>query len=279
MEGFRESSIDEIGYWSEVKLDLIKCYAQEYSKILTSQKFSHVYVDAFAGVGVNISRTTGDFVLGSAVNALHIDPPFQEYHLIDIKGSKVALLRRAVKEFPVSSRVHIHHGDCNQILLDRVFPNVKWKDFRRALCLLDPYGMHLDWKVIETAGEMQTIDMFLNFPIMDICRNALRKEPNEEGIRRMDSLWGDSSWRETLFDRNLNLFDETVCQKISDAQVVKAFSERIKKVAGFKHVSDPLPLRNSVNRVLFYLVLASQKAVATEIIKYIFEKFGNYGSR
>ena len=82
-----------------------------------------------------------------------------------------------------------------------------------------------------------------------------------------------------MFDRNLNLFDEIVCQKVSDAQVVKAFSRRIKKVAGFKHVSAPLPLRNSVNRVLFYLVFASQKAVAAEIIKYIFEKFGNYGSR
>jgi hypothetical protein len=29
---------DEINYWSEVKLDIVKDYAKEYSKILNAQK-------------------------------------------------------------------------------------------------------------------------------------------------------------------------------------------------------------------------------------------------
>jgi three-Cys-motif partner protein len=56
---------DEIGYWSEMKLDIIRDYASEYSKILTAQnkpKLYHVYIDAFAGAGKHISRKTGDFV-------------------------------------------------------------------------------------------------------------------------------------------------------------------------------------------------------------------------
>ena len=46
--------IDEIGPWTEVKLDILKRYAVEYSKILSSQQnpsFFHVYIDAFAGTG------------------------------------------------------------------------------------------------------------------------------------------------------------------------------------------------------------------------------------
>jgi len=38
---------DEIGYWSEIKLDIIEKYALEYSKILTRQKhpeLHHVYI-------------------------------------------------------------------------------------------------------------------------------------------------------------------------------------------------------------------------------------------
>ena len=41
--------IDEIGPWSVVRLDILKRYAVEYSKILANQKnpsFFHVYIDA-----------------------------------------------------------------------------------------------------------------------------------------------------------------------------------------------------------------------------------------
>jgi hypothetical protein len=51
--------IDEIGPWSEVKLDILKRYAVEYSKILSNQRnpsFFHVYIDAFAGAGFHLSH-------------------------------------------------------------------------------------------------------------------------------------------------------------------------------------------------------------------------------
>ena len=51
--------------------------------------------DAFAGAGVYISRTTGEFVLGSPLNALNVEPPFREFHLIDLDSEKTeALLAR-----------------------------------------------------------------------------------------------------------------------------------------------------------------------------------------
>jgi hypothetical protein len=40
---------DEIGYWSEIKLDIIKEYASAYSRIMSSQtspQFYHLYIDA-----------------------------------------------------------------------------------------------------------------------------------------------------------------------------------------------------------------------------------------
>ena len=83
---------DEIGYWSEIKLDIIKEHAAAYSRILSSQsspRFYHVYIDAFAGAGKHKSKTTGDFVLGSPANALLVRPPFREYHFIDLDEQKV----------------------------------------------------------------------------------------------------------------------------------------------------------------------------------------------
>ena len=83
-------NIDEIGPWSEVKLDILKRYAVEYSRILSKQKgLFHVYIDAFAGTGFHLSKTTGEMVRGSPLNALLVQPPSKEYHLIDINGDKV----------------------------------------------------------------------------------------------------------------------------------------------------------------------------------------------
>ena len=74
---------DEIGYWSELKLDILKKYAAAYSKILSNQKnLSHSYIDAFSGAGMHLSKATQEFVPGSPVNALAVVPPFREYHFI-----------------------------------------------------------------------------------------------------------------------------------------------------------------------------------------------------
>jgi three-Cys-motif partner protein len=144
MRRSRRVKFDEIGYWSEIKLDIVKDYASAYSRILAAQtkpSLDHVYIDAFAGAGVHISKTTREYISGSPINALLVQPPFREYHLIDIDRQKVELLRERVKN---RRDVHIHEGDCNRILLEKVFPNVRYENYRRGLCLLDPYG--LQWK-------------------------------------------------------------------------------------------------------------------------------------
>ncbi len=90
---------DEVGYWSEIKLDIVREYASAYSRILSAQRrpsLTHIYVDAFAGAGVHVSRQTGDFILGSPLNALQVNPPFKEFHFIDIEGSRLESLGQLV---------------------------------------------------------------------------------------------------------------------------------------------------------------------------------------
>jgi three-Cys-motif partner protein len=139
--------LDEIGYWSEVKLDIILQYATAYSKIMNAQSSirAHYYIDAFAGAGVHLAKGTGEPIPGSPVNALRIDPPFTGYSLIDLNGDKVQLLRELVAG---RKNVDIYQGDCNPILLDQVIPTIRYDEFKRALCLLDPYGLHLKWEVV-----------------------------------------------------------------------------------------------------------------------------------
>jgi three-Cys-motif partner protein len=185
--------IDEIGPWSEVKLDIVREYAQAYSRILSGQKklrLHHVYIDAFAGPGVHISRSTKEFVPGSPLNALNVRPPFSEYHLIDINQARIGSLQQVAQQ---RANVFVHEGDCDQVLLEKVFPEVQYENYRRGHCLLDPYGLHLDWQVIYTAGQMKSVEIFLNFPIMDMNMNVLKHNPEavpSEQAERMTRFWG-----------------------------------------------------------------------------------------
>jgi three-Cys-motif partner protein len=269
---------DEINYWSEVKLDIVKEYAAAYSRILSAQKdpkLYHIYIDAFAGSGVHFSKGTGDFVKGSPWNALLIKPPFKEFHLIDLNNEKIESLKSIAKDF---SNVNIYEGDCNQVLLEHVFPKAKYEHYKRALCLLDPYGLHLNWNVIETAGKMKSIELFLNFPVADMNRNVLWGNPEKVSLKqaaRMTAFWGDESWKEAAYCTNRNLFGWS--EKTDNETIANAFRERLKKNAGFTYVSEPIPMRNRKGATIYYLFFASQKPVAVEIVQDIFNKYRNTG--
>lgn len=276
----RRLRIDEIGYWSEIKLDIIRKYAKAYSTVLTAQKkpkLEHVYIDAFAGAGVHKSKTTGEDVAGSPQIAVSTDPPFREYHFIDLDGTRVDHLRGLFAHNPA---VRVHHGDCNQVLLEDVFPLVDYKKYRRGLCLLDPYGLQLNWEVIRQAGESKSIEIFLNFPIADMNRNVFWRNPEgvaQADLKRMTAFWGDDSWRSVAYQPVQTLFGP-LDEKSDNDTIAEAFRERLRTVAGFKSVPKPIPMRNTKGAIVYYLFFASQKPVAQKIVTHIFDTYRDRGA-
>jgi three-Cys-motif partner protein len=269
---------DEIGYWSEIKLRIVSQYASAYSAILSNQPYirRHLYIDAFAGPGVHISKQTGEFVPGSPMNALLVKPPFRELHFIDLNGGRAAELRKLAGNH---ADVHVYEGNCNRILEAYVFPRCRYEDYSRALCLLDPYGLHLDWwSVIAPAGQMKTVEIFLNFPVMDMNMNVLWNDPDKvqpEQARRMDAFWGDDSWRQAAYRTDQNLFGFP--DKTGNDVIAEAFRARLKDVAGFQYVPAPMPMRNKKGVVVYYLFFASPNQTGNKIVEDIFKKYQNRG--
>lgn len=267
--------LDSIGFWSEIKLEIVRDYASAYSTILAAQKnpsFHHVYIDAFAGAGVHKSKTTDDYIPGSPTNALLVKPRFKEYFFIDIDSRKISALEKIAGK---QEDVHVLHGDCNDLLLESVFPLLRYEDHKRGLCLLDPKGLHLDWKVIKTAAELRTIEIFINFPILDMNRNALWRNPDnvpEQGLQRMTRFWGDDSWKEIAYRMEPTLFGEEKV-KVENDEIAEAFRLRLIEVAGFASAPKPVLMKNSTRGDLYYLFFASHNMTAHKIIKAIFKKF------
>ena len=203
-------------------------------------------------------------------------PPFDGFYFIDFDADKTEYLRTLCGN---RRDVRIHTGDANKYLTEELLPTIQYRNFNRALCLLDPYGLDLDWDVIMQAGQSKAVDMFLNFPVMDMNRNAIWRNPEkvpQSGVDRMTKLWGDQCWREAAYaeSRQTSLFGPEMVKQ-GNEQIVAAFRDRLKTVAGFGFVPDPLPMRNSRNAVVYYLFFASPKAVAEKIITDIFNKYRN----
>ena len=266
---------DEINYWSELKLEIVEKYGSAYTKAFTQYpKLRKYYIDGFSGAGRHVSKRTGEQVEGSPARALKITPPFDGFHFIDMNLRKTDYLQTLCAG---RGDVQIQTGDSSEHLIKSVLPTIQYKKFTRALCLLDPYGLHLDWEVMRLAGQSQAVDMFLNFPVMDMNRNAIWHQPEkvpQHGIVRMNRFWGDDSWRTAAYAeaRQSSLFGPVMEKQPNDA-IVAAFMKRLKEVAGFRFVADPLPMRNSNNAVVYYLFFACKHPVAEKIITAIFDKY------
>jgi three-Cys-motif partner protein len=274
----KDVKFDEIGSWSEIKLEIIQKYVSAYSTVMHKQTFikEYYYIDAFSGSGIHILKDKKRIISGSPINALKINPPFSRYHFIDLDGDKIEMLKALIKEH---SNVNTYKGDCNKILLEKIFPTIKFTGYNRALCLLDPYGLHLNWKVIYAAGKSRVIEIFLNFPVMDMNMNVLWNIPEkveQNQIERMDAFWGDSSWKEIAYNKEQGLFG-TIPVKNPIEIIADAFRKRLKEVAGFGYVPEPMPMRNTRGGIVYYLFFASPNKTGAKIVKDIFNRYRDKG--
>jgi len=270
-------TLDEIGEWSRIKLEIVREYSAAFSKILARQpNLQHIYIDGFAGAGLHLAKGSGEEIPCSPLQVLGVTPPFREYHFVEMNSERLAFLKRQVGD---RSNVFFHPGDCNQLVPKIIAERAKYQDYRRALCLLDPYGLHLHWNVIAAAGVAKSVDLLLNFPLMDMNMNALRWDPDSVTsvqADRMSAYWGDESWRQAAYRKQPGLFGDIEEKQLNEV-VAEAFRERLRTTGCFPCVPSPLPMRNGTRATVYYLFFGSQKPVAEKIMKYILKKNDQLG--
>ena len=165
-------------------------------------------------------------------------------------------------------------------MLESVLPRFSYAKRTRALCVLDPYALTLDWKVVCAAGSSRAVEVFINFPVHQMNRNCKRENlsdvlPGE--LDAMDRFWGDRSWHSEMFrpSAQTNLFWNEEMDKTENRDFVNAYCKRLKEVAGFGFVADPLAMRNSRNAVVYYLIFAGPNKTGWRIVQDIYRKYAS----
>jgi three-Cys-motif partner protein len=279
------------GDWTTEKLERVRKYLRAYTTIFASneraRRLTTTYVDAFAGSGSRLaSKTHGSSVLGfdeliepdnqaflkgSARIALEVEPAFRQYLFIEKAPERVQELERLKHDFPnKASRITIEQADANSYLA-RWCDSVDWRH-NRAVVFLDPYGMQVDWNVIQAIGQTRAIDMWMLFPLgMGVNRLLTRREPPPtEWAGALTRIFGTDSWQDAFYPTRTvrTLFgEEEHRDKQADFEAIgRFFVERLKTV--FAAVAEsPLLLRNSKNSPLYMLCFAAENPTASKIAR------------
>ena len=267
------------GHWTDKKLELVHKYLQAYTIIFDrnpkAQKLYTIYLDAFAGTGYrNSPATSGEnlllewdeeetqtFLKGSARIALEVEPPFKEYTFIENDPEYARELEHLRNEFlPKRPNIHIHNKKANSFLRTWL-QRTNWRA-TRAVVFLDPYGMQVDWEIIEAIGRTQAIDLWLLFPLGVAVNRLLTKSapPPQKWADALTRIFGTDEWQQAFYPRKkqLTLFgEEEVMAKQADFESIgKFFLQRLQSV--FTAVApNPFILTNSKNNPLYWLYFAS----------------------
>jgi three-Cys-motif partner protein len=270
------------GDWTDAKLQVLEGYLRGYTTALKDKPsrdrpFQKVYIDAFAGTGYRESCTgTSTTPLfpdladeepqglldGSARVALKNSPRFDHYVFIDRSAKRCLHLEDLKKEFPELARdIFIRKGDANDEIQKMCERN--WRA-SRAVLFLDPYGMQVDWKTIESVAKTEAIDLWLLFPLGIGVNRLLTKSGDipDTWRRRLDSLLGTEEWYDEFYKvtKVQDLFGDMQEQvnKASMETIGRYFVDRLKTIFPSAGVTDnPGVLRNSANNPLYLLCFAA----------------------
>jgi three-Cys-motif partner protein len=269
------------GDWTKEKLERVRKYLAAYTTIFSknpkAQKLTTIYVDAFAGTGYRsdprqkhyenslfpdpVEPDAKSFLTGSAHIALEVEPPFKRFLFIEMNAERAQDLENLKAQFPdKATNIRVVVAEANDYL-KRWCAQVDWR-YSRAVVFLDPYGMQVEWSLIEAIAATRAIDLWILFPLGVAINRLLTKgePPPAEWAMALTRILGNDEWKDVFYQRKINqtLFgDEEVQIKDTDFdRIGEFFVKRLKTI--FTSVAEnPLPLRNSRNVPLYLLCFAA----------------------
>lgn len=269
------------GNWTAEKLERVRKYLKAYTTIFASnpkaQKLTRIYVDAFAGTGYRSKPRKLDaqtvlfpelgepeaesFLKGSARIALEVEPPFNQYVFIEQVPDRAGELEALKSEFAdKASVVTIVQEDANSYLSGWC-ARTNWRECR-AVVFLDPYGMQVDWSLIQAVARTKAVDLWILFPLGVAVNRLLTTAgpPPDPWARALTRILGTEDWREEFYPPQVEptLFgvQQVRPKEANFDKIGQFFVNRLKTI--FAGVADnPLPLWNTRNVPLYLLCFAA----------------------
>ena len=293
------------GMWTEQKLDTFESYVRAYLTIMNTfrDKFHWklLYFDGFAGSGSRknddpdkevrklktlfgeqlIDTTDLNVYQGAAERVVSLESKsklrgFDYYYFIDKQEDNCTALELKLSEYNTIGRKVFRPGDANMQALNLANALRRDKNMK-ALALLDPFGMQINWEVIESLSG-PNIDLWILIPSGVIVNRLLKTNGELMYPDRLVQFFGLPE--QELMDRfyvrkkELTLFgEEETIEKKSHCieRIAELYVERLGELFPFV-TPEPLVMKNNHNVPIFHFVCASFNQTAVKIAQQIIDK-------
>ncbi len=240
-----------------------------YQKALGA-RFDTIYIDAFAGSG-EVPLTSPEsnslfeeedqreVIVGSAVRAMSVEPPFTNYIFIDKREACLSSLASKVSSSPNIERVSFKRGDANKEV-QKICLNTHWKS-KRGVVFLDPFGNQVDWETVEIIARTEALDMWYLFPAGG---GVFRQIGKDGGVHHthgpsLDRMFGTPDWRQAFVKRaeKADLFSpqETQEKLVTPESAATYMMDRMRQIFGGGVLDVKLPL-GTLSYPSYYLLFA-----------------------
>lgn len=295
------------GPWTEEKLEAFEDYVKAYLTVMKDYREKYhwtlCYFDGFAGNGTRseeeiseeisvVADMFGEEVApeelyvyrGAAERVVRIEEQgikgFDTFFFIDKDKKSCDALEEHLRQFRFSGTPYFHDWDAN-FALASLSKWMKARYGRKALVLLDPFGMQIDWTSIQAMKDLD-IDLWILIPSGVIVNRLLRRDyVAEKGFlhpEKLKAFFGltEEEIKQAFYTevKEPSLFGEENVKNIKLEGPIQRIAELyVKQLKGvFPYVTDPLVLDSSKGRPLFHFVFASKNATGKKIAQYIINK-------
>ncbi len=288
------------GSWTEQKLNAFEKYVNAYLTIMNANRDKYgwklVYFDGFAGSGTRGDsnnqqcESTLDLYLDLGITPEELTPyrgaaervlgikqrGFDYYYFIDKDKDANAKLKDKLKRMYEDRKLEFRPTDANGEVKNMALFLQKNQNYK-ALVLLDPFGMQLDWDTIKNLENSST-DLWILIPTGMIVNRLLDHKGELKYNEKLISFFGkDEDFLRDYFYKKrteLSLFGEsTIIEKVRNPiqKIAELYIQQLQTV--FKYVTPkPLVLYNSRNTPIFHFAFASNNQTAMKIAHEIINK-------
>jgi len=237
----------EVGSWTADKLAFLSKYIHLFNQGMKNRWQVRVYIDLFAGPGMNIIRPGAAETDGSPLIALKSQVPFTHCFFNDLNPQFVAALRARAQTVlnagkpGAPSNIEFLNHDCNEAVT-RIVTRAPAGSL--VLAFVDPFKWELTFDSLANLTRNRRVDLLYTFHTGSIKRNA------HLVLEQVDRSIGGTIWRSRYQQ----------ARRGEKSRVILDYFERELAQLGYRqdNVDDRILMRNSRNTPMYYMVYASK---------------------
>jgi len=252
------------GKWTRVKLDYLKRYIDLFETSMRGKPWcARCYIDLYAGTGKYQIEGQNGFHLGSALLSVTTKHPFTNYYFVDKSEENISILSIRCESM-TSVKKRICTGDAN-IKVKQIVEEIKSLERNRLkdqwtslnLAFLDPDGLELEWKTVETLASVNKMDLIIYYSQSGLTRN-FDNCINLNTDTDIDRFFGDREWR-NIYRTSQHGKSSGVHRKLIDYYKHKLTNLGYKDIKDIEDGAEPV-MKNSKEAPLYRLIFASKHA-------------------